>query len=438
MLRKLGVVLAGALLRDPYLQVLAALLVLVISGFATAFVQPYETVWLNVLDVSGLFTLIVTQILSILYFYAVTAQYPFMDPDSLEIVVTVLLCIINAVFMLLCVALYAVVLLDLRAKCAARREVKLKVASPGVTEAAIRAHVARDKSAPPHLWFHPIGIAVSSPPTRDELGVWVWEGDDHNVEASRAEPVLLLPLPDGETLAPGATYCTMHKVTHKLSELTTQLKDVGGCGSANADDGPLAGNGIAGANPALEMVERGLGADADDAAGIVAGVDAGGPASPGAAEEGTGAASAAEADTPSQLEAANTQFEVANAQLEADVAQLEVANAQLEVANAQLEAEAAQLEAANAQFEAEAAQLKAEIARLAAAERQPDPILEEACATEPGSEGGDEAVDADQTALPIGWTAHTNPVGDTYYWNATTGDQQWERPSSSSAGRKRL
>ena len=395
MLRKLGVILVGALLRDPYLQVLAALLVLVVSGFATAFVQPYETMWLNLLDVSGLFTLIVTQILSILYFYAVTAQYPLMDPDSLEIVVTVLLCIINAVFMLLCVALYVIVHLDLHVKCAARRQVTLKVASPEVTEAAIRAHVARDKSAPPHLWFHPSGIAISSPPIKDELGVWVWDGEDQNVEASRAEPVLLLPLADGETLAPGATYCTMHKVTHKLSELATQLKDIGGCGSANADDGPLAGDGIAGANPALEMVVRGWDADADDAAGIVAGVDADGPASRGAAEEGTGAAPAAEADTPSHLKAAN-----------------------------------AQLKAKVAQFEAETAQLKAEIARLAAAERQPNLILEEACSIERRSEGGDEAVDADdQTALPTGWTAHTNPVGDMYYWNATTGDQQWERPS---------
>ena len=70
MARKLAVTLAGSMIKDAYLQILVALLILVISGFATAFIQPYETEWLNLLDTIGLFALIFTQIFSIVYFCA--------------------------------------------------------------------------------------------------------------------------------------------------------------------------------------------------------------------------------------------------------------------------------------------------------------------------------------------------------------------------------
>ena len=68
MVRKLAVTLAGSMIKDPYLQILVALLILVMSGFATAFIQPYEADWLNLLDTLGLLALIVTQIFSIVYF----------------------------------------------------------------------------------------------------------------------------------------------------------------------------------------------------------------------------------------------------------------------------------------------------------------------------------------------------------------------------------
>ena len=68
MMRKLAVTLAGSMIKDPYLQILVALLILVMSGFATAFIQPYEADWLNLLDTLGLLALIVTQIFSIVYF----------------------------------------------------------------------------------------------------------------------------------------------------------------------------------------------------------------------------------------------------------------------------------------------------------------------------------------------------------------------------------
>ena len=85
MLRKLTVTLAGSAVRDPYLQILSAQLILLVSVIATAYIQPYETGWLNLLDIAGLFALILTQVLSILYFYAESATYPFMEPNALEV-----------------------------------------------------------------------------------------------------------------------------------------------------------------------------------------------------------------------------------------------------------------------------------------------------------------------------------------------------------------
>jgi hypothetical protein len=237
MLRKLAVVLAGSVLRDPYLQILAALLVLVVSFGATAFVQPYETSWLNLLDVLGLFALIATQILSIVYFYTETATYPFMDTDALEGVVTALLFALNAIVLLTLAVCYAIEVLELRAKCAARSRVVLKVATPAVTAGALRAYGVDETIIDPvHLWCHPNQIAVSLPPSKFERrGVWVWYDDKERGVTSRAEPELLLQLAQDETLLPGAAFRTMHKVTRKLSAKMTQLNnDVGGCGSVDA------------------------------------------------------------------------------------------------------------------------------------------------------------------------------------------------------------
>jgi hypothetical protein len=69
MLRKLFITLAGSLLRDPYVQIISALAILVGSLTLQALVQPYESRLLNVLDVGSLFVLVVTQVLSIVYLY---------------------------------------------------------------------------------------------------------------------------------------------------------------------------------------------------------------------------------------------------------------------------------------------------------------------------------------------------------------------------------
>ena len=66
MLRKLFITLAGSLLRDPYLQIMVALAILVSSLTLQALVQPYESRLLNILDVGSLLVLVFTQVLSIM------------------------------------------------------------------------------------------------------------------------------------------------------------------------------------------------------------------------------------------------------------------------------------------------------------------------------------------------------------------------------------
>merc|ERR1712072_1609202 len=67
--RKLLITLAGVMIRDPYLQIITAQMILVISLTLQALGRPYQTLLLNVLDVVGLLVLVMTQVLSIVYFY---------------------------------------------------------------------------------------------------------------------------------------------------------------------------------------------------------------------------------------------------------------------------------------------------------------------------------------------------------------------------------
>ena len=87
------------MLRDPYVQVTAALAILVCSLVLQALVQPYESTLLNVLDVGSLLVLVLTQIISIVYLYLDSLdenQLPLeMDQSGLEITVTLALSIVN-------------------------------------------------------------------------------------------------------------------------------------------------------------------------------------------------------------------------------------------------------------------------------------------------------------------------------------------------------
>ena len=92
MTRKLCITLAGSLLRDPYIQIMCGLMILVISLTLQALVQPYESKLLNVLDVGSLVVLIATQILSILYLYLESVES---YNSNLETVMTCALFIVN-------------------------------------------------------------------------------------------------------------------------------------------------------------------------------------------------------------------------------------------------------------------------------------------------------------------------------------------------------
>jgi hypothetical protein len=277
MLRKLAVSLAGSMLRDPYLQILVALLILVVSALATAYMQPYETWWLNLLDTLGLFSLIVTQILSIVYFYAANAAQPFMPRVTLEILVTALLIFLNGVAVLTIAIVFACELLNVRFKFAERTHSVLKLAEPAATRAALRAHASDDDvpADPAHFWCHPSGVATSSAPKIDDLGVWVYRDAAVGVAASENEPQLLILLGKTETLAPNDKFRRMEKTTRVLSAEETQLNnDVGGCGSTNDhDEEPRVADLEFLTNPGLvlEMAARERRASAIEAAGAAVG-----------------------------------------------------------------------------------------------------------------------------------------------------------------------
>ena len=97
--RKLLITLAGAMLRDAYLQIMLALLILIASLTLQALVQPYESRMVNTLDVLSIMVLIITQVLSILYLYLdnLTGVLPLgMTNDGINIAMTMLLFTANA------------------------------------------------------------------------------------------------------------------------------------------------------------------------------------------------------------------------------------------------------------------------------------------------------------------------------------------------------
>ena len=213
MLRKLAVTLAGSVLSDAYLQILAALLILVISCVATAYVQPYERAWLNLLDTMGLLALIATQILSILYFYAMNAEYPIIDATILESATTSLLFALNVTVVAVFLYFLAVEALQLRQKWHQNRSSLVKVARPKETRAAIT--LARnsgededgvEQQAPVHYWTHPSLIAVEKFPMQINIGAWVWHDGKNALAIDFSDPELLIPVDGVDALCAGDDY----------------------------------------------------------------------------------------------------------------------------------------------------------------------------------------------------------------------------------------
>ena len=310
MLRKLTVTLAGSVISDPYLQILSAQLLLVVTALATAYAQPYETWWLNLLDIGGLFALILTQILSILYFYAESAVHPFMDRAELEVIVTAILLLLNLATAVCFLCAFGSEMAGLRLVLEMRGKVQYKIAGKSRTERELEAariacvgHAARvaDAERPQGrdswadataaagaaadvmvgnegaaavasqsiLWRHPSGVAVKEAPmkTTNQSGDVVWLYSHPTVTASTAAPELLLVVTDSVTIIPGDHYRWMHPLKSTLSEVHVEFADVGGWSPLHTssggndqegDDHVVVGNGLE-----LALVH---GLDADDAA----------------------------------------------------------------------------------------------------------------------------------------------------------------------------
>ena len=114
MLRKLFITLAGSALRDPHIQIMVSLIILVSSLALQALVQPYESIVLNVLDVLSILALFTTQSLSIVYLYLdqMDAANPLgLNRQALESGMTVVLFALNlsviAILLLAYVGRYA-------------------------------------------------------------------------------------------------------------------------------------------------------------------------------------------------------------------------------------------------------------------------------------------------------------------------------------------
>ena len=113
MSRKLLITLAGTLIRDPYIQIMTAQLILIISLTLQATVQPYESRMLNMLDILSVLVLVITQILSILFLYLDTLEGPLpyesfgLDRTTLETGMTVLLFFTNVGVVVLLYLVYA-------------------------------------------------------------------------------------------------------------------------------------------------------------------------------------------------------------------------------------------------------------------------------------------------------------------------------------------
>jgi hypothetical protein len=241
MLRKLAVSFAGSVVADPYLQILSALLILLISCVTTALVQPYEIVMLNLLDVAGLFVLILTQTLSIVYFYVESAEHPFMDPTALEILTTLALFLLNAVVILSLVVAYVFEVFSVRQKCARMNTQLVKV----VTDtAAVEQALQAVETEEGFWWHHPADVAVRKRPARvfredgTVMGDWNWHDDKAGDGISTTRPTLLEEIENRRSVHVGDTIGWMsRKNVRTLSAFEVELGDVGGvrCFAKNAD-----------------------------------------------------------------------------------------------------------------------------------------------------------------------------------------------------------
>ena len=260
MLRKLLVTLAGAGISDPYLQIIAALMILIISFGLQSFFQPYEPIALDVLDSLGIFCLLCTQILSILYLYVDTSSTLVVNKTVLEYTVTFGLFLMNGIALISFLAGYVIAYLQLdwwSLRCKKRemlwlvedievfgRELAKQLGELEESGAAGGAanEETNEEGRVWYFWKHPTnGKVMTWPPKRARVSkagdgttqevLWVWYDENGNPEStSFKEPQLLERAPIDETREPlpGDRTCLFDFKRMEATPLRTIPRDLGG------------------------------------------------------------------------------------------------------------------------------------------------------------------------------------------------------------------
>jgi hypothetical protein len=264
MIRKLFITLAGATISDAYLQILAGQMILISAVVLQAYFQPYIPDLLDVLDTLGLFSLLCTQVLSILYLYSETSERPVLPKKSLEIVVTVALFLLNAIM----ICIFALVWFWYCVGCDFKklRCRKLKQMRLVKDDALIAQGNVDEEEAPKLYWRHPItSLAQTHPPqellTHDgTVGCWVYTDTNGKKSWSDSAPEVVSEIPDGEEAKTGEFTCMLDPKTMSLSPLLEVPPDVmsdpNDVNNQAQDRREVNGNIVAADNGDIEMVEN--------------------------------------------------------------------------------------------------------------------------------------------------------------------------------------
>ena len=236
---------------QPFLQVIAALLILIVALGMQAFFQPYEPIALDVLDSLGLFCLLCTQILSILYLYVDTSETLVVDKKAIEYGVTVCLFVLNAAMLLsyACAYVVAYLQLDYRAlRCRKRVTLEL-VVDPAVIERALAVRMLaeggeedeeRNADGDGRLmwWRHPTkDTVVQWPPLHIDKAAsgeatdhWLWLDEKGAFECASTDVPQLFKVigDDDDAPLPGTTTCLLDVGRKEVSPLLETPHDMGG------------------------------------------------------------------------------------------------------------------------------------------------------------------------------------------------------------------
>ena len=252
MLQKLMVTLAGSTISDPYLQILSALLILIISFALLAWVKPYRTSGLNVTAILSVFVLILTQIISIGYFYieSVDDDGLFLPRETMEICVTVLLFCTNIAALIAFFSVFVALVIETLDWCRMRRWKSGRMFEIKTVDNPSSIVVTSDALGQPRaLWANPTGVdlvATRDAPQRiaslEGEVAWLWPNagiaglnasgeDDFAIAiAVRALPELLVLVDDESSLKTGTEYVYVSRCSERGARDITRASSMQGGG----------------------------------------------------------------------------------------------------------------------------------------------------------------------------------------------------------------